>query len=295
MIEFVEYISDAFVKCKMIYHEDKFDIIALAANKQLESITNRSLDQIIGKKMTEVFPALSDSIFDWPKILCEAAMTSDHTVIEQYVNAFEKFIKFTTFAYKDDIFYLIIQDVTQKREIRRIILEKDRQIQHLESELKSRANVEPLTSLYNFQFITDCMKHSIQGYVEEGSNFCIFLLDIDDFTQFNLKYGIDVGDRILKDIANILSLNARKIDVVGRYGNDKFVMIINNADLDIAKILIERVKMELKRYDLCINNKTLNACGALVEYRGESLGEFVEKAEHLLKKAQAMGKGIILS
>ena len=127
MKEFADYISDAFVHCTMVYHEGKFDIKAIYANKQLEKITNKTLDQIIGYNMTEVFPELTDSIFDWPKILCEAAMTNEHTVIEQYVNAFEKYVKFNIFGFKDDKFYLTIQDLTHKREIRRLILEKDRQ------------------------------------------------------------------------------------------------------------------------------------------------------------------------
>lgn len=295
MIEFTEYISDAFVKCKMVCNEGKFDIVAVYANKHLEHITNKTLDQLIDVKMTDVFPSLTDSIFDWPKILCEAAMTNDHTVIEQYVNAFQKFVKFSVFGFKDDMFYLTIQDLTIKREIRRILLEKDRQIKHLEGEIKSRASIDPLTNLYNFQFITDCIRYSIQGYNEEGTEFCLFLIDIDDFKEFNLRYGIFSGDKILQDVAHILSLTARKIDVVGRYGNDKFIMILNNVELDIAKIIIERIKMELNRYDMNIKNNSINASGALVEYRGESLEVFIEKAEDLLRKAQAIGKGTILS
>ena len=296
MREFAEYMSDAFVQCRMVRDErGKFDVVAIFANKNLEYITNKTLEELIDNRMTEIFPALRDSIFDWPKILCEAAMTSDHTVIEQYVNAFEKFVKFNVFGYKDQVFYLTIQDLTDQRKTRRVILEKDRQIKHLESELKSRASVEPLTNLYNFQFITDCIKQSIQSYQEEGMKFCVFLVDIDDFKEFNLKYGIETGDRVLQDIARILSLSARKIDVVGRYGNDKFVMILNNTEIDIAKIIIERIKMEIDRYDLNIDNKAINTSGALVEYRGETLEEFVEKAENLMRKAQCMGRGTILS
>ena len=199
------------------------------------------------------------------------------------------------FLDKDDTFYLTIQDLTLKREVRRVILEKDRQIKHLESEIRSRASIEPLTNLYNFQFITDCIKHSIQGYKEEGTKFCLFLIDIDDFKEFNLKYGLETGDMVLQDVAHILSLTARKIDVVGRYGNDKFIIILNNVELDIAKIIIERIKMELGRYDLNISKKSFNVSGAIVEYRGESLEGLIEKAEELLRKAQTIGKGIILS
>ncbi|HBC32076.1 MAG TPA: hypothetical protein DC024_12645 [Clostridiales bacterium] len=295
MKEFADYISDAFVHCRMSCYEGKFDIEAIYANKQLEQITNKTMSQLIGSKMTEVFPNLTDSIFNWPKILCEAAMTSEHTVIEQYVNAFDKFVKFNIFGFKDDTFYMTIQDLTHKREIRRLILEKDRQIEHLENEIKSRASIEPLTNLYNFQFITDCIKYSIQSYKEEGTAFCVFLIDIDNFKRFNLKYGMETGDMVLQDVARILSLSARKIDVVGRYGNDKFIMIFNNVELDIAKVIIEKVKMEIGRYDLNISKNSIQVSGAVVEYRGETLEGFIEKAEELLEKAQAMGKGRILS
>lgn len=291
MKEFMEYISDAFVKCKMIQEESgKFDVVSLLANKNLERITNKTMEELINRRMTEVFPALRDSIFDWPKILCEAAMTSDHTVIEQYINAFDKFVRFNIFGYKDDIFYLTIQDLTEQRATRRLFLEKDRQIKHLENEVKSRASIEPLTKLYNFQFVTDCIRQSIQSYKEESTKFCLFLVDIDDFKKINLKLGLDTGDRVLQDIARILSMAARKIDVVGRYGNDKFIMILNNTEIDIAKIIVERIKMELERYHLSIK-----ASGALVEYRGETLEEFVEKAERLMEKAQSMGGDTILS
>ena len=295
MKEFADYISDAFVHCRMSYYEGKFDIEAIYSNKQLEQITNKTINELIGNKMTKIFPSLRESIFDWPKILCEAAMTSDHTVIEQYVNAFEKFVKFNIFGFKDDTFYMTIQDVTNKREIRRMILEKDRQIEHLENEVKSRASIEPLTNLYNFQFITDCIKHSIQSYKEEGTAFCVLLIDIDNFKGFNLKYGMEIGDMVLQDVARILSLSARKIDVVGRYGNDRFIMILNNVELDIAKVIIEKVKMEISRYDLNISKNSIQVSGAVVEYRGETLEGFIEKAEELLEKAQAMGKGRILS
>lgn len=110
-------------------------------------------------------------------------MTSDHTVIEQYINAFDKFVRFNIFGYKDDIFYLTIQDLTEQRATRRLFLEKDRQIKHLENEVKSRASIEPLTKLYNFQFVTDCIRQSIQSYKEESTKFCLFLVDIDDFKR----------------------------------------------------------------------------------------------------------------
>lgn len=295
MIDFINYISDALIKCKIVREKSgKIDLEALWANEQIKSILGVNANDILNKKMTVMFPAMSTSLFDWPKILSETAMTNDHKVIEQYVSPIEKYLRLSVFGYEDDCFYVAMQDLTDKKAFRRILLEKDREIKHLESELKARANVDMLTKLYNLQFVTDCINNSISSYKEEDVNFCLLLIDIDDFNKINLNFGINTGDVLLKDVANILSSVARKIDVVGRYGNDKFIILLNNVDIDIAKITAGRIKMEIENYDLNLVIG-ISICGALVEYSGESLEELIEKAEILLSKAQSMGKGIMLS
>jgi diguanylate cyclase (GGDEF)-like protein len=296
MFEFSNYISDAMLKCKVVRGETgRVDLFAVYCNDKVEGITGYKPYDLVNQNLAIIFPKLSDSLFDWPRILCEAAMTNEHKIIEQYFPAFEKYLRLSIFGYKDDTFYIAIQDVTEKKEIRRIVLEKDRQIKHLENEIKSRANVDMLTKLYNFQFIIDCINNSIASYKEEGVNFCMLIIDIDDFKTFNLSYGINTGDKVLQDCAYILSSAVRKIDVVGRYENDKFIVVMNNVDIDIAKLMVEKVKMETKNYNLNINNTRLSICGALVEYSGETIEEMFSKAEALLVKAQSMGKGIILS
>ncbi|WP_313339597.1 GGDEF domain-containing protein [Sedimentibacter sp.] len=295
MKEFAEYISDGIVQCKIARkNSGKIDIVAIYANKQSEAITGKPVDEILNRGMTEVYPAIVDSIFNWPQILSEAAMTSDHKIIEQYVTGIEKYVRFSIFGFKDDTFYLAMQDLTEQKQTKKLLLEKNREIKFLENELKSRANVDPLTKLYNFQFINECIKNSVVNYKEEGVNFCLITIDIDDFKKINLLFGMQKADTMLQDVAKILSSNARKIDVVGRYGNDKFIIILNNVDLDIAKIMMERIKMEIENYSLNYESK-LNICGSIVEYEGETIEQFIERSESLLKKAQSIGKGTILS
>lgn len=295
MVKFADYISDGIVKCRIVKDAlGKVDIVAIYANKQSELVTGKPIGEILNKGMKEVFPSIADSIFDWPKILSEAAMTSDHNTIEQYVTGFEKYVKFSVFGYEDDTFYLAMQDLTEKKEIRRLILQKEREIKHLENELKIKANEDMLTKLYNFQFLNESIKNSILSYEEENINFCVFALDIDELKKLNMIYGIYQADIMLQNIARILSANSRKIDVVGRYGNDKFMIIFNNVDIEIAKIMAEKIKNEIKNYSVNFDNK-LSVCGSIVEYRGETLEKFIEKSEILITKAQSMGKGIILS
>lgn len=295
MIDFINYISDAIIKCKIVREESgKIDLEVLWSNEQIKYIISVNVNDILNKKMTAIIPAMSNSLFDWPKILSETAMTNDHKIIEQYVSPIEKYLRLSIFGYEDDCFYIAMQDLTEKKVFRRIMLEKDREIKLLESELKERANVDMLTKLYNLQFVTGCINNSITSYKEEGVNFCLLLIDIDDFNKINLNFGINTGDILLQDVSRILSSVARKIDVVGRYGNDKFIILLNNVDIDIAKITAGRIKVEIEKYDLNLVNG-ISICGALVEYSGESIEELIEKAEILLNKAQSIGKGIMLS
>ncbi len=295
MKEYLDYLSDAIVQCKIEKEaSEKIDIEVIYANKQTELLMNRPVKDILNKKLTYVFPELLNSIFDWPKILSEAAMTSDHKIIEQYITRFEKFIRFSIFGFAGDTFYIAMQDLTEKKEMKRLLLEREREITHLENELKSKANVDMLTNLYNFQFMNESIKSSMQSYVEESVNFCLLVLDIDDFKKINKIYGTDRADKIIQDVAAILSANSRKIDVVGRYGNDKFMIILNSVDIDIAKIMTEKIKMEIENYGFNLN-RNLSVCGSIVEYAGETIEEFIEKSENLTTKAQSMGRGIMLS
>ena len=297
MEKFFDYISDAAIVCMIVQCEDtgKIDLKVIYANKKMEVITNISNDLLIGHNMTDVFPELRNTVFDWPKILSEAAMTNNSKIIEQYFAGFEKYLSLKVFGYKDGCFDVVLTDLTEKKEIKRRILERDRQIKLLETELEERANVDMLTKMYNFQFIIDCIINSIESYKEEGENFCLLIMDIDNFKEINRIHGIKAGDAILKDIAILLSSVARKIDVVGRYGNDKFILVLNNLDIDIAKIMVERIKQDIKKNCKKSGNTEISLSGVLLEYSGQSVETLLYKAELQMEKAKSIGKGTVIS
>lgn len=296
MEKFFDYISDAAVKFRIIHREDNgnIDLQAIYANKHTEFITNIPNEVLLDRSLTDIFPDIN-AIFDWPKILCEAAMTNENKIIEQYVVAFEKYLRFNIFGHENGTFDVILTDLTEKKEIKRNLLERDRQIKHLEAELKDKANVDMLTNLYNFQFITECVKNSIESYNDEGVKFCILLVDIDDFKEINLKYGIKIGDAVLQEFSKILSSIARKIDAAGRYGSDKFILLLNNMELDIAKIMAEKLKQDIKRHLIKLKGTEITISGVLIEYGGESIADLLYIAEMKMGKAKSLGKGTIIS
>ncbi len=297
MEKFFDYISDAAIKCKIIKKEDsnKNDLQIVYANKSTEYITNLSNDSIMNKNFSDVFPKMTDTLFNWPKIFIETAMTNDSKIIEQYFVPFEKYLRFNIFGYEDDCFDIIITDLTEKKEIKRQLLVRDRQIRHLEDEIKSSANIDILTKLYNFQFIVDSIANSIESYDETGDKFCILLLDIDDFKRINERYGIKAGDIVLQEVSLLFSSVARKIDVTGRYGKDEFIIIFNNLDIDIAKIMVEKLKQDIEKHFIKSIDSKISVSGAFIEYNSETIEQLLNKLEKKLIKAKLLGSSTIIS
>jgi len=297
MQKFFDYISDAAIKCKIIRRtdSDRTDLQIIYANKQTESITNLSNEDIINNNFLDIFPKMADTLFNWPKIFIETAMTNDSKIIEQYFVPFEKYLKFNVFGYEDDCFDIIITDLTERKEIKRKLLVRDRQIKHLEDEIKSSANIDTLTRLYNYQFIVDSISNSIESYNEESDNFCLLLIDIDNFKKINELHGIKAGDIVLQEMGLLFSSIARKIDVIGRYGKDEFLIIFNNLDIDIAKIIVEKIKQGVEKHIVKPIDSKISISGALLEYDGEAIELLLNKLENKLLKAKSMGKGTIIS
>ncbi|MDF2676530.1 MAG: diguanylate cyclase/phosphodiesterase [Bacillota bacterium] len=298
MEKYLEYISTAALKFLIIHKDtEEVDLKIIFANKSVESILDVPVNALINKNMTDVFPNLNKSVFNWTKIISEAAMTNESKIIEQYFDVFEKHLKLNVFGYNDhdDSFFAVISDQTEKKEIKREILGRDIQIKHLENELKERSNLDPITKLHNFQYIIHCLKNSIDSYNDEGEKFCLMMLDIDNFSEINFNFGFKLGDTVLQNVAFLISTIIRKIDVAARIGSDKFLIIFNNMDYEIAKIMIDKIKQEIKKRSIKLDDTVISVSGSLLEYNGESIEELMNESEMKLSKAKTMGKGIIIS
>lgn len=298
MEKYLDYLSAAALKFQIVHKgTDEVDLKVLFVNLQAETILGVPKSSLINKSLTEAFPDINKSVFNWTKIISEAAMTNESKIIEQYFEIFDKHLKLSIFGYddKEDTFFTVIFDITEKKEIKRLLLSRDIQIKHLESELKERANVDSVTKLYNFQYLIHCLNNSIESYNEEGENFCIMILDIDNFSKINSKFGFKLGDTVLKNVSYLISTLTRKIDIAGRIGSNKFLIIFNNMEFDIAKIMVDKLKQDIKKRSIKLDGTELSVRGALLEYGGESIEELMDNAEDKLSKAKSIGEGIIIS
>ena len=96
------------------------------------------------------------------------------------------------------------------------------------------ATTDGLTELYNHRYFQEQMIAQIDTSTRYNMNFSLILIDIDFFKKFNDKFGHQVGDDVLRQIAGILKKSVRAADIVARYGGEEMAIILPNTNLEDA-------------------------------------------------------------
>lgn len=164
--------------------------------------------------------------------------------------------------------------------------------QEIES-LRSLALVDALTGVGNRRYVDITLASRHDELERYGWAFGVLLFDIDHFKAFNDRFGHAVGDRVLRMVAQTMSASVRSFDVVGRWGGEEFVVILEKISLDQ---LSERAN-SLRRLVAASNftegavslSVTVSAGGTLARV-GEPVAETLRRADGLLYESKAAGR-----
>jgi len=111
---------------------------------------------------------------------------------------------------------------------------------HKDNEFK--AYHDALTGLPNRRLLSEQMEHSLSLSQRHGKMMAVLFLDLDNFKQINDTKGHDFGDEILKFMADRISKNIRKSDIVARIGGDEFIIVLEDLDnIEGVKITAEKI------------------------------------------------------
>lgn len=135
--------------------------------------------------------------------------------------------------HKDDIGMMMshVQYVTQKLEF-------------LTRSQNQDSNLDPLTGVLNRQAGEERLRQDIARASRDGNKVLVALLDIDNFSQINERFGRHVGDVCLSHIAEVTMNNIRKGDWIARWGGDRFLMILWNFNNGEPEVVLERIKKQ---------------------------------------------------
>lgn len=114
-------------------------------------------------------------------------------------------------------------------------------------EVKQQTFVDDLTGLYNSRYLRFALNNSIQRCKDQKQKFSVLFIDVDHFKKINDTHSHLVGSEFLITIGKTIKNAVRRIDPVFRYGGDEFVVILNDAPLDGAREIAERIRKNIER------------------------------------------------
>lgn len=175
----------------------------------------------------------------------------------------------------------------------RLLEEAQKDIEEKNKELEKLATTDKLTNLYNRRKIEELLEFEINRSERFNHNFGLAIVDIDKFKEVNDTYGHQVGDKVLKELANILNINRRKTDFVGRYGGEEFVIICPESDVQGVIKLMETFKEKICNYEFSkVENKTASF-GVTMSQRGDTIESILKRADDALYQAKDNGRNKI--
>ena len=148
---------------------------------------------------------------------------------------------------------------------------------------------DELTKLWNRRYLHIRLGGEVEKLKGE-STLSLAIVDIDNFKCINDNYGHLFGDKVLTEVADILQNNVRKSDIVGRWGGEEFIIILPNTDEGGAKVVFERIRKIVERYDFGCRI-TISGGIAFIQERVE-INKLIEKADNALYQAK-MKKNMI--
>ena len=138
------------------------------------------------------------------------------------------------------------QDLSIVGIVGRDVVEKERALRQEEEarqQMEDLANTDGLTGLYNERYFDALLKENELN----RTPFVLFYLDLDRFKPVNDRYGHDVGDQLLKEVASRLRGCVRESDAVFRIGGDEFALIVNGAVTEgFCKSRVEKIKAAIR-------------------------------------------------
>jgi len=160
--------------------------------------------------------------------------------------------------------------------------------------LYKEAITDGLTQLFIHRYFQRRLDQEMRRAGRYGSPLTLTMLDIDHFKSFNDKYGHQVGDRVLKVVAELLANNVRNVDIVARYGGEEFAVISPEKTSEDFCIAAERLRKAIEEHPFEVDGErvqiTISLGIATFPEDAEEKHELIEKADMALYQAKETGR-----
>lgn len=164
-----------------------------------------------------------------------------------------------------------------------------------EQRVREAAQHCPLTGLPNRALIFEYTHHLLAAASRKHSRGALLFIDLDDFKPVNDLHGHDIGDRLLKEVAQRMVDCVRQEDLVGRLGGDEFVIVLPYLDKGHTATTVARHVIEVLSQPFTISGLELSISASVgisfYPVHGADVDTLLHRADLAMYRAKETGRG----
>jgi diguanylate cyclase (GGDEF)-like protein len=164
-------------------------------------------------------------------------------------------------------------------------------------EAQRAAAVDSLTGLSTYRILRDRLAFEIERCKRSNEGFAVLFMDLDRFKDVNDSYGHEVGNEILKAVADEIRHAVRASDVAARYGGDEFVVILTRTDLQGGMRVAEALRSGIEGIGQRVGYPAgmITVSIGLADFHGSQPdgGDLLVAADRALYRAKAAGRNAV--
>ncbi|HEY9103224.1 diguanylate cyclase [Chitinimonas sp.] len=187
----------------------------------------------------------------------------------------------------------------EMEKLNRQLATKVAEVEQLQARLREQAIRDPLTELYNRRYLQEELCSEMRLAERRHYPICVVLIDLDHFKSVNDRFGHPMGDRVLVEMARMLSANIRGSDFACRFGGEEFCLVLPDIDLAQAEVRLRELldhfhTLVVEGGGQRIEQLTFSAGIAAYPQHGADVETLLAAADSALYRAKACGRNRIL-
>ncbi|HSE23045.1 MAG TPA: diguanylate cyclase [Pyrinomonadaceae bacterium] len=164
-------------------------------------------------------------------------------------------------------------------------------MQHAQAE--SNALTDPLTGLPNARYLALRFDEEAARARRSDRLFQVLMLDLDEFKKVNDSFGHKVGDKMLREVANIIHGQLREYDFLARCGGDEFIALVQEIAGSQVQELCARIESAVSKFSLSLGRNRFARVGisigtATFNTDGETLDQLIATADGEMYKVKSL-------
>lgn len=176
----------------------------------------------------------------------------------------------------------------------------DRSLKHLEKEqqnLRQQLEQDALTGVSSRTSMLRELKLSIARARKTGQPLVVIMADLDRFKTVNDTHGHLVGDKVLKEVAARIKAALREFDLVGRYGGEEFVILLENTSSHTANQVAERIRQRIASEPIQLGALSLEITisqGLALRKESDDSNSLLKRADQAMYEAKKAGRNCVI-